>query len=1015
MAGHRGTETEFELTTIERLEREGYSWLPGSDVEREDDSEVVLRGRLRAFLVKRYPDLPPPSIEEAIARLTRPEGVDTLRRNFHFHQLFTRGFEIKVELPGGRTEHRHLHAVDWDDPQANDFLVVNQLSVRGTTDRRPDLVVYVNGLPLVVFELKNPYDPRPTVEHAHNQLQHYTATLPQLFDFNAFCVASDGHTTLHGMWTAGLEWYAPWNSIDGRKPEPATTRTMKTLVEGLFQRNKLIAYLRDFIAFEVVNEKMGKKGAKYHQYFAVRLAAASARQAMLDGDGRRLGVIWHTTGSGKSLSMAFLVGILRRMPELSNPTVLIEVDRNDLDKQLHDQFLAVRSLVGPVKQAASTDDLRESLRTQGGEVVFSTIEKFRLKPGEMKHEVLSARSNIIIIADEAHRSQYGSDQGYARYLNDALPNARRIGFTGTPISFSGADTTEVFGGVISTYDIKQSQEDGATVPIWYAPRLIRLDLSRKDMDDALDEITGSTGTLSQAELEKGKTRWAALAKAAGAAERVADLARDMLAHFFERTKTLDGKAMVVCMTRRNCVRVYDALRALPGCPEIKVVMTGNLAEDPREWSQAGHLTTKRERDLVKQRMIDLADPLKIVIVCDMWLTGTDIPCLHTLYVDKPMRGHSIIQAISRVNRVFKDKPHGLVVDYIGIGDELRDATNRYTDDVGGGKPAPNVEEEARPLFLGYLAALRATIPGEKAPECATWRDRSKIEFDDLSGLVCGSLLEEDEQRDAFLVAERRASSAYLLVKHLDDCLQYRDELVFYQRVRKEISKTFGGWGPRRDIDAAVHDLVDDAVETEGVIDLFQVAGIERPDISILDDRFLQTFKGRKHENLRVKLLEALLRDEIGKLRSRNPVQARSFQEMLEKTIHKYHARLIDAAAVIEEIVRQRQGMVANDQRAERLGLVDDELAFYDAIAANYETVYEQTLLRDIIHETVQTLKRNLKVDWTEPHRDDVWAQIRSAVRRTLRRSHVKEEDLEPFVDRMMDCAKEIYRHWPAAA
>jgi type I restriction enzyme, R subunit len=1015
MRGHRGTETEFELTTIERLEQQGYTWLPGEELGRPDEAEVVLRDRLRNFLARRYPDLPPSALDEAVTRLSRPGGVDTIRRNLTFHQQLTRGFELKVDLPDGRSTYRHLYPVDWENPEANDFLAVNQLPIQGNAGRRPDLVVYVNGLPLVVFELKNPFDPKPTVAEAHNQLQHYVAAIPQIFDFNAVCIVSDGRETLHGMWTAGLEWYAPWNSIDGQKPEPSTVRTMKVLVEGLFPKDRLLAYVRDFIAFEVVNDKVTKKGAKYHQFFAVRRAAEKARHAMLSGGDQRIGVIWHTTGSGKSLSMAFLVGLLRRMPELGNPSFVIQVDRNDLDQQLYDQFLAVRSLVGSVKQAASTDDLRDALRSQGGEVIFSTIEKFRLKPGETKHATLSQRSNIVVIADEAHRSQYGFLNGYARYLREALPNARRIGFTGTPISFSGADTVEVFGDVIHTYDIKQSQEDGATVPIWYSPRQIPIKLKRKDMDDALDEIAAGAEDLTQTELERKKTKWAALAAAAGADDRVAKLAKDLLAHFQERDKTLDGKAMLVCMTRANCVKMFHALRAEPGCPELKVVMTGDLGEDPKEWSQAGHLTTKKERETIKQRMIDAADPLKIVIVCDMWLTGTDIPCLHTLYVDKPMRGHSIIQAISRVNRVFKDKPHGLVVDYIGIGDDLRAATTRYTDGGGEGAPAPDIEKVAVPLFLERLSRVRATMPASAAGQCATWRKLTKVEFDDFSGFICGTLLESDERRDSFLQAERQLTAAYLLVKHLPQHAAAADEIIFYQRVRKEVSKTLGVRASRKDMDAAVRDLVDDAIETEGVIDIFQVAGIEKPDISILDDKFLQTFKGQKHENLRVKLLEALLRDAIGKLRKKNPVQARSFQEMLEKTIQRYHARLIDAAAVIEEIVRQRQTMVANDQRAERLGLVDDELAFYDALAASYETVYEQPLLSKLVHETVQTLKRNLKVDWTEPHRDSVWAEIRAAVRRTLRKNNVRDEDLEPFVDRVMACAKEMYADWPVAA
>ena len=647
-----------------------------------------------------YPDLPAPALDEAVSRFARPEGADTLRRNKAFHESLTRGIEVAVEAQG-RVEHRHVHAIDWDDPEANDFLVVNQLPVRGRNDRRPDLLVYVNGLPLALFELKNPWDPHPSVDDALNQVAHYRNDIPQVFEFNALTVVSDGVTTLHGMWTSPAEWFAPWKSIDGDDVEANTTGSMKTLVEGLFSKGRLLSYLRDFVLFETVGDVITKKGAKYHQFFAVRLAARKAAETFVSGADRKIGVIWHTTGSGKSLSMAFLVGLLRREPALRNPTFVVQVDRTDLDDQLHDQFVAARSIVGDVKHADSVEKLRELLRTEGGEVIFTTIEKFRLQGDgagrEVEHPVLSDRSNLIVIADEAHRSQYGFLKGYARYLSEALPNALRLGFTGTPVSLAGADTVEVFGDLIHTYDIRQSQEDKATVPIYYAPRQIKLRLDHADVDAALREITEGQAA---DDVDRRMSRWAALASAAGARDRVVALARDLVAHFRERTATLEGKAMAVCMTRENCVALYAALRAIPECPEVKVVMTGNLAKDPPEWSRDGHITTKPQRDAIKKRMVDAEDPLRLVIVCDMWLTGTDIPCLHTLYVDKPMRGHNIIQAISRVNRVFRDKPHGLIVDYIGIGDELREATARYTADGGRGEPAGSIESEARPLFRG---------------------------------------------------------------------------------------------------------------------------------------------------------------------------------------------------------------------------------------------------------------------------------------------------------------------------
>jgi type I restriction enzyme R subunit len=1011
MPSHRGTETDFELTTIERLEEQGYAYLLGLELDRPND-EVVLRDVLLANLASRYPDLPEAALSEAATRIARPEGVDTINRNRAFHRLLTKGLELQVEYSDGRRENVYVWPIDWDPShvQANAFHVVNQLPIHGQNDRRPDILIYINGLPLVLFELKNPWSPTPTVEDAWNQIQHYTHEISQVFDFNALCVISDGVHALHGMWSAGLEWYAPWKSIDGQAVEPGTTAPMKPLIEGLFPPERLLQYVRDFVFFEVANEKITKKGAKYHQFFAVRVAAAKTLNATELGADRRVGVVWHTTGSGKSLTMAFLVGILRREPSLANPTFVIQVDRTDLDEQLHDQFVAARDLVGDVNHAETVEELRTLLTAGGGEVVFTTVEKFRLRPEELDHPVLSTRENVIVIADEAHRSQYGFAGGYARYLAEALPNARRIGFTGTPVSFGGADTEAVFGNVIHSYDIRQSQEDKATVPIFYAPRQIKLHLAKNDVDEALADIVDEAPI---DELERRKSKWAALAAAAGAKDRVDALAKDLLAHFRDRTATLAGKAMIVCMARENAVRLHDALTAIPDCPEIKIVMTGNLAKDPPEWSAAGHLTTKAQRDAIKERMKDAHDPLALVIVVDMWLTGTDIPCLHTLYIDKPMKGHTIIQAISRVNRVFLDKPHGLVVDYIGVGDDLREATDRYTKGGGRGEPAPEVGDEAKPIFFEAIQGVRNLVP--VGPDYATWRRLSRIALEDLYALVYGTLIEDDERRDDFLDAEHRLTLAFLLVKHLDECRASADEVIFFQRVRKQILKTIPGRRPDRGVDRAVRDLVDDSVESEGVVDIFRAAGIELADISILDDRFLQTFKDRPYENLRLKLLEKLVYDELDRRRSRNITKDRSFRELLEKTLQKYHNRLIDAAAVVKALLEMKREMDADERRAEELGLAPEEVAFYDAVAANVEAVYEPGFMRDLVHDVVQSVKARLKVDWTQPHRDGVKAEVRSAVRRVLYRRNVRPEDLESLLDAVMRQAEEVYKDWPAAA
>lgn len=1008
--GHRGAESDFELTTIERLEALGYKHQTGTDLVR-DHREVVLRNDLEAFLRTRYADLPDASLEFVVNKLVRPEGADTIHRNPNFHRLLTRGLEVPVDEPGRPKRFVHVHPVAWDEASDNTFRVVNQLPIKGQNDRRPDIVIYVNGLPLVLFELKNPWEPNFTVEHALNQIGHYRHDIPQVFEFNALTVISDGVTTLHGQWTAPMEWYAPWQSIDGVNVEANTTGSMKMLIEGLFPKDRLLAYIRDFVLFEQVNEKITKKAAKYHQFFAVREAVARTIQSFSADGSNRIGVIWHTTGSGKSLSMTFLVGILRRTKELRNPTIVIQVDATDLDDQLYDQFVAARSLVGNAKHADRMEDLRRILRTEGGELVFSTLQKFQLREGEVSHPLLTERSNVLVIADEAHRSQYGFLQGYARYLREALPNAKFLGFTGTPISFAGADTAEVFGDVIHTYDIKQSQIDGATVPIFYEPRQVQLHLSGSDIDGALAELaTGQDPT----ELERKKSRWAALAKAAGAKNRIEDLAKDLLAHFKDRTETLSGKAMVVCMTRENCVRLYDALTALPGCPEVKIVMTSDLGKDPAEWAAAGHTTTKAQRDAIKQRMIDPDDPLQMVIVCDMWLTGTDIPVLHTLYIDKPMKGHNIIQAISRVNRVFEDKPHGLVVDYIGIGDELREATNTYSQGGGRGEPAPSLEDEARPVFQAALAAVRELLP--HGVDHGDWRTLPRIELEDRFSLIYGLLTGDEETRDAYLRAEATLTKAFLLVKHLADCRDRADELIFYQQVRKQLLKTIPGRSTTAaDFERAIHDLVDHSISSSGVVDIFKVAGIERPDLSVLDDNFLQTFKDRPNEDLRLKLLEKLLSDEIRVYERKNLAQAKSLRQLLEATILKYHNRLIDAAAVIREMIELRRQLEAQHHRADELGVSEEELAFYDAVAANANAAYTDDFLRDLIHEIVATVKKNLKVDWTAPHRDDVRAAVRSAVKRTLRARGVKPEHFDRFVESIMEQAVVSFAEWPLAA
>jgi type I restriction enzyme, R subunit len=995
----------FEIATIERLKLLGYEHFRGKDFPDRALEEVVLKDILRESLRTRYPDLPPHAIEIAVTRISSPDGSDTIRRNKAFHEMLVRGIEVPIEKVQGKTEYRHVYPVDWDSPKNNRFLVVNQLSIRGKNMRRVDLLIYINGLPIALFELKNPFSVQKGPEEAFTQVQHYQHDIPQLFEFNEITVISDGQKALHGMWGSSFEWFAPWKTIDGETIDPLAD--MKTLIEGLFVKERLLGYIRNFIFFEEANEKIQKKGAKYHQFFAVAKAVEKTL-ASFSSNEKRLGVIWHTTGSGKSLSMVFLVGILRRLPALQNPTFIVQVDRTDLDNQLHEHFLGARSLVGDVKHAESTDQLREFLRSDGGEIIFSTVEKFRLKE-ETTHPVLSARSNVIIVADEAHRTQYGFQKGFARHLADALPNAKRIGFTGTPVQLVGADTVEVFGDCLHVYDMRQAQEDGAVVPIFYEPRQVQMHLTREDLDQTLQQLSQELEPEEQETFERKKSRWATLAAITGAKARVEKLANDLLSHYLERTSLLEGKAMVVCMSRENCVRMYEEMVRLPNCPEMKIIMTGNLEKDPPEWSKKHYLTTKDERDRLKKRFCDPLDPLKIVIVCDMWLTGTDIPCLHSLYIDKPMHDHNLIQAISRVNRVFRDKPSGLIVDYIGIGDDLKEATAKYAKgNAGIGTDGP-IGENAVPLFFQGLDSVRQLLP-EKQYD--SWRSLPVLEQENLYREVFQYLIEFDEGGEAFLDAELRLFNSYLLVKHLDECRPYADEVLFYQNVRNQLKKLKQKPNNEKDRDKAVKDILDESLGSGEVLDIFKLSGFDKPNVSILDDRFLQSIEDKGLINLRLKLLEKLLRDEFVRRSRSNPFKARSFQEMLEKTLQNYRNRLIDAAAVIKMMIEIKQEMETSDGRIKTLGLTPEELAFYDSIAEHSEKIYEQPLLSELCRLITQEVKKTLKVDWT--NRESVRSDIKVAVKKVLRQKKIQEEHFDMFLDRFMKQAEVLYADWPSA-
>lgn len=793
-------ESDIEEAAIEwLLQLKPYHYMHGENIHR-NRKKAVLEDVFENFLQQTYQHVPAKVLAEVKQEFLFNAGTDIHQRNHAFHLKLSKGISKtwkenvhpsnspsgEKQLPsregnnsplkGGKGDvdkqhFEHFYPINYKEPHKNDFLVANQFTIDGKNRRRPDLIIFINGLPVVLFEFKNLFDQNATVENAFNQVGHYIEDIPQLFETNALTVLSDGSTTLHGMYSSGIEWYAAWKSTDGINTVNADF-ALETLIKGLLVPERLLQYIRFYIFHELDKGKLVKKGAKYHQYFGIQYALAETKKSIRPvGDGR-IGVIWHTTRSGKSITMAIYTGILRQLPELKNPTIIVQVDRFDLSKQLYEDFIAAKDLVGDVALAEDTNGLRTLLSGEGGGVIFSTIEKFRLKDTatgkEIEHPVLSERDNIIIIADECHRTQDGLITGFARNIRKAVPNASFIGFTGTPVDSKDSDTVSVFGDIIHTYDIKQATKDHAVVPIYYEPRLAKLHLANPVIEEEAEEITTGLN-----ESDRNKVMWAAAEDAAGSAERVEAVSKDILKHYINRTVNLEGKAMIVCMSRRNCVKIFDAITALEGCPEVAVIMTSNISKDPVSWNK--HIRTKEQMEAVKARFKDADDPLKIVIVRDMWLTGFDNPALHTLYIDKIMSGHNLIQAVNRVATVFKDKPSGLIVDYIGIGDRLRDATKKYTQGGGKGEVVIDVNEAVE-MATEEINLLRTFLPANFA--YAIWPGLSKGDRLKLVFSVSNYIVMDDDRCDNFLLHEKRLSSIVPVIKTMRKPRQYHQTSYF---------------------------------------------------------------------------------------------------------------------------------------------------------------------------------------------------------------------------------------------
>ena len=1041
------TEADVEAAALEWLADLGWQTAHGPDIgpgtpgeERADYGAVVLGRRLRDALARLNPDLPREGLDDAFRKLTRPEGSTLEARNRAFHRMLVDGVNVEYRTAGGAIRGDQAAVIDYANATTNDFLAVNQVTVTEREHtRRPDVVLFVNGLPLGVIELKNPTDEEADIWTAWQQLQTYKAELPSLFSMNELLVVSDGTEARLGTLTAGREWFKPWRRVSGEGLAEVPVLELRVLLEGVCAPSRLLPLIRDFIVFE--DDGSGllvKKMAGYHQFHAVRAAVAETLRAarlrappcVADQPGRdeagrrpggepgdrRIGVVWHTQGAGKSLTMAFYAGVIAREPAMENPTIVVLTDRNDLDDQLFGTFARCQDLLGqPPVQAESRADLREKLSVASGGVVFTTIQKFFPEERGDTHPSLSERRNVVVIADEAHRSQYDFIDGFARHMHDALPKASFVGFTGTPVELRDANTRAVFGDYISVYDIQQAVLDGATVPIYYENRLAKLSL-RPDPHGLIDEEFEEATEGEEVERkEKLKTRWAQLEAIVGAEQRVRLVAEDLVDHFEQRLTAIEGKAMVVCMSRRICIDLYHELvRLRPDWEHedddrgaIKVVMTGS-ASDPPEWQP--HIRNKARREALAKRFRDAGDPLQIVLVRDMWLTGFDAPSLHTMYVDKPMRGHGLMQAIARVNRVFRDKPGGLVVDYLGLASELQQALATYTESGGTGRTAVD-QGAAVALMVEKYEVCCALLHGF---DWSSWTG-SPAERLELLPAAQEHVLAQENGKERFIGVVRELEQAFALAVPHEATTRIRDDVAFFQSVRSALAKRSAGQvRADEELDYAVRQIISRAVAPEGVVDIFAAAGLESPDISILSEEFLADVRGMPHRNLAVELLQKLLKGEVATRRRKNVVQARSFADMLEQSLRRYQNRSIEAAQVIEELIELARQMREAAARGEQLGLTDDELAFYDALETNDSAVQVlgDEALRAIARELVETVRRNVTIDWTL--RENVRANLRRLVRRILRRHGYPPDKQEQATLTVLEQAEVLSEGWVAA-
>lgn len=1005
-------ESTIEEFVIELLENQGWQYVSPEDqeAERADLGQVVLKNRLKRAIEIINPNVAEEAREQALRQVLNVPSQNLMDNNEAFHRLLTEGIEVEV-MGGDGIKGDKVKLIDFDSAENNEFVVCNQFTVtENNSIKRPDVVLFVNGLPLGVIELKNPVDENATVTKAFTQLSNYKNAIPSLFYYNAVLVASDGLDAKMGTISSDISRFLAWKSSDGYKEDEVTVPQIETLIKGMLSKQVFLDLVAHFIVFEKTKKEDTETGlasvvtikkiSAYHQYFAVNKAIEKTLLASSEHGDRKAGVVWHTQGSGKSLSMVFYAG--KTVLKLNNPTIVVITDRNDLDEQLFDTFAGCKQLLrqDPVK-ADNREHLKELLKVAGGGIIFSTIQKFFPENGEANFDLLSERKNIIVIADEAHRSQYGfgakttekdgeifTKYGFAKYLRDALPFASFIGFTGTPIEKEDASTPAVFGEYVDVYDIAQAVEDGATVRIYYESRLAKVHLKPEEAVKLDDEVESITEGEESNVKDKAKAKWAQLEAVVGHRDRLAVIASDVVDHFEKRREAFEGKGMIVCMSRRIAVELYEEIikirpdwhstDAKKGA--IKVVMTSS-SSDPENWQI--HSTSKHDRKAIGERFKDEKDPLRLVIVRDMWLTGFDVPCLHTMYVDKPMRGHNLMQAIARVNRVFKDKPGGLIVDYIGIASDLKSALATYT--ASGGQGAPTLDQnEAVATLLEKFEIVEQMFSGFEYKRYFSADTREKLTIIlEAQEHILG--LEDGKNRYTKQVA--LLSQAFALSVPNLRAMKIKDEVGFFQAIKARLTKfePKGSGKSDAEIETAIRQIVDKAVVSDGIVDVFDAAGIKKPDISILSDEFLEEVRHMERKNLALELLKKLLNDEIRTRTRKNFIQSKKLSEMLESTIRKYQNNLLTSAQVIEELIKIAKDIRQSDKRGEGLDLNEDELAFYDALS-NSESAKEvlgDKQLAVIAMEVLRSVRSNATIDWTL--KENVRARLRRDVKRILNR------------------------------